>query len=176
MHKIQFTVISIFYIIILITQLLISKNTDDITTFIFFINNLILIFHLWWGSFYFLNYLEPIRGNKDYFLFIPVSSLLFVNLFFIKNPHIWFFTYGLIFSFVIINYSISKKRIKNPRLVRYIENKIKLESPAVILFFIGSLISYSYSNLNLFLGVVVAIIQIGFIYFLIRKRVYRLNP
>ena len=176
MRKIQFIVISTFYIIILITQLLISRNIDDITTFIFFINNLILIFHLWWGSFYFLNYLEPIRDDRDYFLFIPVFFLLFVNLFFIKNPPMWFFIYGLIFLFAIMNYGVSKKRIKSPRLIKYVENKIKLESPAVILFFIGSFISYFYSNSNLFLGVIVAIAQIRFIYSLIRKKVYRLNP
>ena len=175
MRTMQFTVISVVYIVILAAQLLISRNIDDPTSFIFFINNLILTFHLWWGSFYFLNYLKPVKDILDYFLFLPLFFLLFANIFLIEKPHLWFLAYGLIFSFAIITYKISEKRIKNPKLLAYIENKVKFESPAIILFFVGSFAAYIFSNLNLFFGAITMLFQIAFIIFLVKKKVYRLN-
>lgn len=138
----------------------------------------IMLIHVWWGAVFYIRNVGHTKHMIELPVDISLTGLLVMAVFSLDNIVKWFIIFGTFFTIAIIKYIIGLPKSKNSAVRRYISTKIKVESPAILLFYLGAVVGtvFDYAWISQFLSISAFLAQIPFIYLLVfKKKVYRMK-
>jgi hypothetical protein len=175
--KFQTYSVTIIWSLILLLLLYTLFSSNNIEHLLLVVATFMIVLHTWWGAIFYIKNVGPSQGTIETLIDLVCIGLLVFSIFSINNIVAWFFVFTIFFVATVLKYGIGLARTTRHPIRKYIRIKIKYESAAILLFFVGGFIGAIFNNsqIYLFLATNAFLLQIPFIYFLsFRSKVYRI--
>lgn len=174
LHK-AFVFLWIFFSLILLSWKAINNyKSESLFFYLFFA---ILFLHTGYGAFKFVDLFKISFKIIDIILNLLTIVIIIAIAFFYPFLALQFLLVSIFFVLVILNYYLASKKTRNNAYKKYAFEKIKLESWAILLFFIITMLIFYFSFLNLAVGIILFFGQLIIIIWMVfYKRIYAVKP
>jgi hypothetical protein len=164
-------VMGVGFLLLLLMQRTLTSNE----AWIFWIATATFFFHWYWGLVYFINYIGPTQNFPEMALDLIGVGLVVSAMLWIDVPYIWFGIFAATFAFAVIKYLLAARfRKLSSRVKSYINEKIKIEAGALIMFVAGAFLTFYYKA-ALGLGILTLALHLLTVSYLLFKKVYTLH-
>lgn len=116
-----------------VALLLKAPGVDEFGVACLYVASWIILLHVGIGEYVFIRYLHALSRNQQ-----ALDALAFVlmlcALLSVENPALWCAFFAGVFSLAIVKYLLVESRTPIENLRRYAREKVRLETPSVLLF------------------------------------------